>query len=734
MPGTNGNLFTADLAPSYQLTGHDRVLSVAGNPSSTVTATYYDATYSGTTGDTQTNSQQPVLPRIVNNAAANGVVARGVVLLNADYADVTRSLNNANAFRPLIDAPATDVRAIRPPFASSVFSPTRLVSLAEFSGQSLVMTPFQFRSAPAAAGALSVTGTGRRYDSMSTRVYYSNRLDASALGGPPIIYSTVLTTDPSNPNRLRVDVAVGGLSTEGLEDVFATYTADQSLANSFYGHWRSLRLTLGSNVDNGIGFIRHYRGSIDTTGTGATVPMLQLFVQAVSGTGLVSLATNNGAYYRFVQETATISAPKAPTTLVFDNAGGFTATYRSSLAVGARLTNQRTGAPISGRTVTFTLGLSSNTATTDASGHATATLPVLVAPDQPPPQVSVGFAEDLDFLASGDERDVTVTPVRTFFTASTGNVMYGNATIIATLNVALPAGSRPLREMGVRLTLTDGRTYDTMTDGFGRVLFDTLDFGGVAPGVSPNNVSFAGNDRYQPSSLALSETVQPGTNRSLALNGTNGYAEAPSTPDLNITGNWTVETWFKDTDPNGFNHEPRQIINKGDRGANGESPYFILVGNNNIIAGVRTNGVDYPISWNLVYQGLDPKAWHHVAVTFRADLNVLNLWLDGQHITYLQVPAHTTLGNSLPLQIGRNGPVGAKYWQGNLDDLRIWNIARTGTEITATFHSELSSAPQGLVANWKFNERPGTLQAFSFAGTHTANLSTTGAAFVAEHP
>jgi hypothetical protein len=284
------------------------------------------------------------------------------------------------------------------------------------------------------------------------------------------------------------------------------------------------------------------------------------------------------------------------------------------------------------------------------------------------------------------------------------------------------------------MTLSDGRVLDTLTDGFGRVLFDTLDFGGVQPGSYPSTIDFAGNDRYLPSSVRLTETVT-GVNRSLLLNGTNGYAAAPHTADLNITGNWTVEGWFRDMDPNGFNHEPRQIINKGDRNTNAESPYFVLIGTNNIVAGVRTGGVDYPISWSLTFQGLDPKAWHHFAVTFRADLNVLNLWLDGQHIAFLQVPAHSTVGNSLPVQIGRNGPMSGKYWKGELDDIRIWNVARTGTDISATFRNELTSNPSSLVANWKFNERPGTLAAYSSAGNHTAVLSTTGASFVNDvHP
>lgn len=173
---------------------------------------------------------------------------------------------------------------------------------------------------------------------------------------------------------------------------------------------------------------------------------------------------------------------------------------------------------------------------------------------------------------------------------------------------------------------------------------------------------------------------------------------------------------------------------KGDRQANSEAPYYVLVGNNEILAGVRTGGQDYPIIANLAYLGLDPSAWHHVAVTFRADLNVLNLWLDGQHIAYATILAHTSTGNSLPLEIGRNGATTAKYWMGKLDDVRIYNVARTGADISADYQNQLTGTPPTtLVANWKFDETSGTTSE-DFAGPHTATLNG-GATFSTDvHP
>jgi len=92
---------------------------------------------------------------------------------------------------------------------------------------------------------------------------------------------------------------------------------------------------------------------------------------------------------------------------------------------------------------------------------------------------------------------------------------------------------------------------------------------------------------------------------------------------------------------------------------------------------------------------------------------VLNLWLDGQHISYQQVPKHSMVGNTLPLEIGRNGPTTGKYWLGKLDDVRIWNVARKGTDITPNYKTQFSGPQPGLVANWHFDDGSGTTAADS---------------------
>src|SRR5438105_4415462 len=75
---------------------------------------------------------------------------------------------------------------------------------------------------------------------------------------------------------------------------------------------------------------------------------------------------------------------------------------------------------------------------------------------------------------------------------------------------------------------------------------------------------------------------------SLELNGTTAYAEVPNAADLNPAFDWTVEVWFRDASPTGFNHPPALFVIKGDTGHNLEAPYFLGVRSGQLFAGTRT--------------------------------------------------------------------------------------------------------------------------------------------------
>ena len=54
-----------------------------------------------------------------------------------------------------------------------------------------------------------------------------------------------------------------------------------------------------------------------------------------------------------------------------------------------------------------------------------------------------------------------------------------------------------------------------------------------------------------------------------------------------------------------------------------------------------------------------------------------------------------------------SGGAAAGYFQGVLDEVRIWNVARTQADIISTINSELPS-DTGLIGRWGMNENSGT--------------------------
>ena len=65
------------------------------------------------------------------------------------------------------------------------------------------------------------------------------------------------------------------------------------------------------------------------------------------------------------------------------------------------------------------------------------------------------------------------------------------------------------------------------------------------------------------------------------------------------------------------------------------------------------------------------------------------------------------------------------FFNGHIDEFRIWSVARTASEITSTMGKTLAGNKPGLAGYWKFDETSGTTAADSVtAAGHTAHAGT----------
>lgn len=92
--------------------------------------------------------------------------------------------------------------------------------------------------------------------------------------------------------------------------------------------------------------------------------------------------------------------------------------------------------------------------------------------------------------------------------------------------------------------------------------------------------------------------------------------------------------------------------------------------------------------------------WHHVAATF--DGVQRRLYLDGQLIAE-DIPGN---GHNVPnadnLAIGK--AFDNEYFDGIIDEVRLWNMARTQGQLAADMQQELKGNESGLIAYFKLNE------------------------------
>ena len=94
--------------------------------------------------------------------------------------------------------------------------------------------------------------------------------------------------------------------------------------------------------------------------------------------------------------------------------------------------------------------------------------------------------------------------------------------------------------------------------------------------------------------------------------------------------------------------------------------------------------------------------WTHVAGVYNG--STLQLYLNGSLVAskaYSTAISHTTA----PLRIGSGA--NDYQWIGSIDDVRIWNTARTATDIAANMGSPLAGTETGLAGYWQFDEAGG---------------------------
>ncbi|MGE0079581.1 MAG: LamG-like jellyroll fold domain-containing protein [Bacteroidales bacterium] len=195
------------------------------------------------------------------------------------------------------------------------------------------------------------------------------------------------------------------------------------------------------------------------------------------------------------------------------------------------------------------------------------------------------------------------------------------------------------------------------------------------------------NGLFSPSSEVKSFMLAPGN--SLFFDGADDFVSIPA---LGTQADFTFETWFNASvftsgDYNGlFNTDSYTTGSPHIQFFNGQLGLWIGGCSENIIS-------DY---------NFNPNRWYHVAITYSSTNKVFNLYVNGNLANTVTISSTAPVANFTVARMGSY--LGSRYFKGQLDEYRIWNVVRTEDEIKNNISKELVGNELGLLVYYNFDE------------------------------
>lgn len=186
-----------------------------------------------------------------------------------------------------------------------------------------------------------------------------------------------------------------------------------------------------------------------------------------------------------------------------------------------------------------------------------------------------------------------------------------------------------------------------------------------------------------------------GSGNGLSFDGINDYVEIDDHTTLNFgTGDFSIECWVKTSSGLG------NILEKDQNGGANASYLLKFRTGNKLGFMVGTSGGDYfAVSQTSFTDG----EWHHVAgVRHSGAANGVKIYVDGV-LEGTTTDNGGSVDNNEQLFIGISNAVNGPF-NGYIDEVRIWNMARTASQIRENMCQSLRGNETGLVAYWNMNE------------------------------
>ena len=196
---------------------------------------------------------------------------------------------------------------------------------------------------------------------------------------------------------------------------------------------------------------------------------------------------------------------------------------------------------------------------------------------------------------------------------------------------------------------------------------------------------------------SFNPSLATGIGYAVSLDGDGGQVRVEHAQSLVMTDALTIEAWIYPLGPGSGGAGEGIIVSKlGEYqiARFGDGSIRFAIANEN-------SGWEWIYSGHIVPEG----TWAHLALTYSASANLFQLFVNG-----VQVFSRTgtgEIGDRHPtlnyLKIGARRETRREFFDGLIDEVRVWNIVRTEAEIRATMNISLEGNELGLAGYWNFD-------------------------------
>jgi uncharacterized protein (DUF2141 family) len=216
-------------------------------------------------------------------------------------------------------------------------------------------------------------------------------------------------------------------------------------------------------------------------------------------------------------------------------------------------------------------------------------------------------------------------------------------------------------------------------------------------------ITFLGICLFVTATLELQGQIggYPGT--ALDFDGSNDYVNVGNDASLNVGNTLTIEVWVYPSALSGR----FSVFSTNSNSSPGS--FEMEIGNGN--GGTRRVAVVGPGTW--VAQTEDNaiilNSWNHIVYTRDGiGAGTHHIYVNGAEQILISDLDFTFIDNSSDKLIGSR-TTGTQFFQGRMDEVRLWNIALDSIQIRENMHLPVDFNAPGLVSYWQFNEGTGTM-------------------------